>query len=307
MVGARVLKFAVMGCLATSLSATESPIVPQLQKPDYKITAKQFAILPATVDLQLGAIRTIADQELIAKLPVVFDDYALTLAPITFQLGLASITVPAQYNLYKVQSAEGGDSGSFAKGADIFCAQGFYRGSLKVKAKSDAQKRDLKARYQDYLAPCFIDSDRDLSLDAIFIVGAKNEVDRKLQRITEAPYRQLHDKPLVGNSYVKIIYNSSAVISNASLDFQLYLNGLQMRFAGFQLLEGSTLTEFPWYKSFKTEALPKLIEFAGMKLTLYSIDPLTKKARISIDSNATRTSFRLNSAESTINISFPTN
>jgi hypothetical protein len=241
------------------------------------------------------------------KLPVVFDEYAMSMDPITVPLGPASIAFSSQSNFYQVLTIKGGDSGNIPKGATIYCSPKFARSKQQLQQLKETERKAIKDRFSVYLSLCFIDRDTDRYFDSVFVMGAKTGPDRLVRDIPPAPYRLNRDKPLAGNSYLKLVYAGGDLLSNASIDLQLYINGLKLTYYELSFTDSKIKAPNRWYVPIKAETLPQKINIGDAALTVTAINAETRSATISLDANMTRTPFQIEGVGSTMGIYYPIN
>ena len=304
-----LLSVLALGVAATSDAA--SPVVPTVSVApkisDYELTYRRFALLPATDNAALGTSATYAVGEAILKVPVVLDDYAFNTGPINVPLGPSSITIPPNTHFQRVGSIKGGKSDAIAKGAPIFCSPQFVRTKERMGRLTPVQRNSFKDRFPHYVSVCFVDGDDDRKFEKQFFVYAKSGPDRALRDIAPTPYHLNRDKPLAGNSYLKLVYDAGDDPSKASIDMLLFINGQRVRYERLTFLDGKQETPARWYIPIKAAALPQRIVIGDAALSVTALNTQSKSATITLHTNLTRTSFQIEGLGSTMNIYLPVN
>jgi hypothetical protein len=274
---------------------------------DYSISFGHFVLLPSLKPEQVSAAIEVKEGETIFKAPIAFDDYAINLDPFSIPVGGAQLMIPSQINLSLARGIEGGDSAAIPKNAVTFCSRSMHRSRDMLKRlKPDVQK-DFKARFTDYISACFMDSDADRKFDKMFVVGAKMAEDRRIQPMAPIPYRVIKDAPLVGNSYLKLVYSGGDLLAGQNIDLHLFLNGLKLRYDRISFPANPDMPDARWYMPFKADSFPVKVKVGSAALSVHSVSPEARTAKISIASDFTRTPFRVHDIGSTMNLYFPVN
>ena len=200
--------------------------------------------------------------------------------------------------------AGGGDIRTLPKGRSIYCADPQYDAGRGIAALLTLGLSNLGTRLSKTTQFCFVDSDSDKRLDRAFLVGTKRPEDRVTVEVQPTDYTAQFNMPTPGDAAVSFVYRGQRLLAGPL--FELRYSGAAGNIASIRHMgEKGKLATTRSTVGIKLDKLPQTISLATAKVTVLSIDPETRAARVRVDQDIRLTPFSLTYTPQTIYVYVP--
>ncbi len=164
-----------------------------------------------------------------------------------------------------------GDVSTFLpKDTAFFCADNNWNGVNAVLGVMTLGLGSLASRTSSNTRFCMADSDNNMTLDHVILIGAKREADRVPLQIEDIPYQTKINVPMATESYARIRYLGKIGL-RGRLGFELTLieNGKALQFTNKRVIA-------------KPDELPEELRQLGARFTVLAFNEETEEATIRI-------------------------
>ena len=200
--------------------------------------------------------------------------------------------------------AGGGDIGTLPKGRSIYCADPQYDSSKGIASLLTLGLSSMGTRLAKTTQFCFVDTDSDKKFDRAFLVGTKRPEDRVTIDIQPTAFSSQLNMPTPGGAEVSFVYRGQRLLAGPG--FELRYSGAAGNLAGIRHMgEDGKLALTRSLVGIKLDKLPQTITLATAKVTVLSVDPATRAARVRIDQDIRLTPFKLTYTPQTIYVYVP--
>jgi hypothetical protein len=200
--------------------------------------------------------------------------------------------------------AGGGDIRTLPKGRSIYCADPQYDAGRGIASLLTLGLSNLGTRLSKTTQFCFVDTDSDKRLDRAFLVGTKRPEDRVTVEVQPTGYTAQFNMPTPGDAAVSFVYRGQRLLAGPL--FELRYSGAAGNIASIRHVgEKGKLATTKSTVGIKFDKLPQTITLATAKVTVLSIDPETRAARVRVDQDIRLTPFSLTYTPQTIYVYVP--
>jgi hypothetical protein len=255
---------AIAGLLACAMPFPASAeVVTNTLTPPFFVKLTTFAALPPATPSLVGEERVVAEDKLIASMPLGWEDTATTDQAVVVRVGDIDWPVRPGQRMRRVAEMDGGDLATLPPGAITYCGGQFASKQALETARMTLGISTLVSRFDLILQVCAVDTDADGRFDKGFLVGARTNEYRKLMPLAEpVAYRVAKGVPISGG-WLQLIYKSHTAISPAFVRLQLTAEGQISVFGTFTFPDNGPpvgVKETNAQRKAREAATPKTIE-----------------------------------------------
>lgn len=226
-------------------------------------------------DQGVGQERVVAPGESIIGTALGYSAAARLAEPVSVLLAGVPIDVPVRYTLPEVRPV--GDTRSrLASGARIFCGSQRRPDSIAAPPAGPPGKG---RRFDEYVAPCLVDGDRDGRFESIFLTGTRWASESLLVPIPPVAYSEATNFPALG--FVQIRFEKGSALQGATLELHLNHRGRELPIRGLRL--GAAKTFYPTKRTAQRGSYPQVVHYGSAAISVLGYEPDGKRLRVRVD------------------------
>jgi len=278
----------MIAALAAMIGAVCGAPAAQAQLKPYKVWLGGDELLAPLGGDWVGRERTIADGELLFRIPSASPKGAVPAAEVSLEIGGLTFSAPARVGLIAPETATGGDLATLPQGAQLYCQPreiGRRRKAPRVKIKGV-----LRERFDEDTQLCLVDSDADSRFDKAFLQGTIIASDRRMFDIPPVPYAAVEHLRSDGN-FVDVTFESGGLVAPPRFKTQLILGGNLIDHAWVDFEDPVTRKWHAIWR-FDSDALPQQLRIGAAVITVLAFDRSRGTVTVRYDRAFTATPFR---------------
>lgn len=226
-------------------------------------------------DEHVGRERIVAPGEAIHGTTLGYSAAARLAAPVSVLLAGIPIDVTVQHPLPEVRPV--GDARSrLGANARIFCGTQRRPDSI---AAAPAGPPGKGRRFDEYVAPCLVDGDRDGRFDSIFLAGTRWASESRPVPIPPVAYAEVTNFPALG--FVQIRFEKGSALQGAALELHFNHRGRELPIRGLRL--GSAKTFYPARQTVRRDSYPQVVHYGTAAISVLGYEPDGKRVRVRVD------------------------
>jgi hypothetical protein len=226
-------------------------------------------------DKDIGQERIVAPGDAILGTALGYSAAARLAAPVSVLLAGVPIDVPVQYPLPEVRPV-GETRSRMGSNARIFCGSQRRPDSI---AAPPAGPRGKGRRFDEYVAPCLVDGNRDGQLDSIFLAGTRWASESLLVPIPPVPFSEVTNFPALG--FVQIRFEKGSALQGAALKLHFNHRGRELPIRGLRL--GAAKKFYPARWTVQRDSYPQVVHYGSTAISVLGYEPDGKRLRVRVD------------------------
>ena len=261
-VGALLSAVALIAGIAPA-RAVAAPAEPKPMKA-FKADLSGLVILPSGRPTEAEKPRQFRDKEEIFRVPLGLDSVGRLAEPTTITMFGKPVSFSTS-QLLTTATARGGDLDRYPGNRVVLCADPDANFAKQLAAATTLLLSTLFSRFQPWTQICLVDTDGDGSVEHAFMVGTRQDADRRLFPIRPVRYAIGRNVPLA-DSYVAYAFSDPALLAGPRIVINVVVAGQQLNVDRLKLGDTRKLTKVNY--GLKPGELPRTIEIAGSQVTV---------------------------------------
>jgi len=225
-------------------------------------------------DKGVGQERVLAPGETVIGTLVGYSAAARLAAPVSSVLAGVPVDVVEQVSLPEMR-AVGATRARLGPSARIFCGT---RRRPDMIASAPTGPPGKGRRFEDYVAPCLVDANRDGRVESMFLDGARWASESLLVPIAPVAYSETND--FAALDFIWITAEKGPAL-------QLHFNhrGRELPLRGVRLGDGKKF--YGARQSLRRDSWPQVVRFGSAAISVLGYEADTRRLRVRIDSGFT--------------------